>query len=169
LAVLMNSIRLAINSARENHQDIDDLLRAARVVLKLIEARLTMALATGAAQEPGALRDASQEAKLLHDVCSVLGELSMGLAATGRDAIQRAADMIGQSTSSDADLLPFAQDCHDCLRELNEAVQVVQSLQNGMQRCRELLDDAVLRKETSPEVRAEVTALIGRLRGSLSR
>jgi hypothetical protein len=165
----MNSIRLAINSARENHLDIDDLLKAARVVLKLIEARLTLGLATGAAQEAGALRDIVEEVKLLHDVCGVLGELSMGLADTGRDSIQRAAQLIGQSTSSDAELLPFAQDCHDCLNELNAAVKVVQSLQSGARRCHELLDGAILRKEASPEVRAEITALMVRLRGSLSR
>ena len=161
----MNSIRSALRSARENHQDIDDLLKAARVILKLTEVRLTVGLASAAAREPGALSQASREVQGLHSICELLGELSMGLSATGRDSIQHAAQLIQQSEDSDADLVPLVKDCHGCLKELNSAVQVVQSMQSTIRSCQEVLDEAALRSETLPEIRAETAALIGRLRG----
>ena len=156
----MSSAQSALDNAARSSRDIGDLLKAICVILGLSEVRLTQGLETPAE----GLRKVNDDVRQLHNINHVLTELAMGIAVSGRNAIEDATVLIAAVPQAGEEEHRLAQRCHRQLEELSAAVQTILAVQKCMSESQEILEEAVLRRDPSPRLLAEVSSLLSRLR-----
>lgn len=164
----MESVEREIRSGTETGKDVNDLLRAIGVLLRLCEGRLAQHAMSGTTQPAGSHRALVRDISALHAVSGALGEVAVGLANSARDSLNecRARVSAEPSAATTADMLRSA--CDKTLNALDTALLAITTVRNESIKQREVLLETALRKDLSPELRGEIEQLIHRI-GDQSR
>lgn len=164
----MESVEREIRSSTETGQDVNDLLRAIGVLLRLCEGRLAQHAMSGATQPEGSYRALARDISALHAISGALGDVAAGLANSARDSLNECRSRLaaGPTGATPAQMLRSA--CDNTLSALDTALLTVTTVRNESIKQREVLLETALRKDLSPELRGEIEQLIHRI-GDQSR
>ena len=159
----MQSVHQALAATARINQDIDDLLKAIRVILSLSEARLSQGLGL---PPHGGLRAMNDDVRQLHDICQILADLALGIAGDGQESIEEATSLITATYLDESQSESAARECQLQLSTLSAAAQAIVAVKGGLAASNEMLEEAVLRSDPSPRILEDVGLLLSRLRRS---
>lgn len=164
----MESISSALASSAASGKDVNDLLRAIGVLMRLCEGRLTAHALLGPSPPEGSYRSLAADIGALHSLSGALGEVAMGLASTARTSLLDRRDhsaVSGDDTARDERL---REACEKTLQALDTALATLRTVSQESERQREVLLETALRRDLSPLLRDEIDQLLHRI-GDQSR
>lgn len=164
----MQHIRDALVSSAATGVDVNDLLRATNVLLRLCEGRLEAHAMLGPSPPEGSYRALASDFSAFHALSGALGELVMGLATSARNSLAESCSQLSLSASDDSSERALRSACEQTLTALDTAMVTVRTVSEQSARLREVLLETALRRDLPSKLRGEIELLINRI-GEQSR
>ncbi len=164
----MQHIRDALASSAATGADVNDLLRATNVLLRLFEGRLEAHAMLGPSPPEGSYRALASEFSAFHALSGALGELVMGLATSARDSLAESCSQLSVGASEGSSVHALRAACEQTLMALDTAMVTARTVSEESTRMREVLLETALRRDLPSKLRGEIELLINRI-GEQSR
>lgn len=159
----MDEVRRVLGQVSERGRQVNGLLSAIHVLLRMCEARLNDHAQLGSAPPEGALRRLAQDVSELHMLLHGLGGVTRELAIASRaELVATCGQMPGPESGCEE--VGQAQEAYrHTLHALDLAVATVDVVHERCLQDLERLQEAALRKDVSVELREEVGRLLSRI------
>lgn len=157
----MDEVKRVLGQVTERGREVNGLLNAIHLLLRMCEARLNEHAQLGSTPPEGALRRLAQEISGLHMLLHGLGGVTRELAVASRAELVAARRRMPDRASEEVEQTRVAY--QNTLRALDIAVATVDVVHDRCAQDLERLQEAALRKDVSAEVRDELGRLLSRM------
>jgi hypothetical protein len=164
----MEHVTRALEFSTAAGNDINELLNAMRVLLRLCESRLASHSMLGPSPPEGSLRTLAADVNALHTLAGALGEVVAGLAATARAALVDTYSQLPNTAPAGSSEHSLRSACQQTLRMFDVASCTVRTVKEESIKQREVLLEVVLNRDLPSNLRSEIEQLIQRI-GDQSR
>ena len=159
----MEYIRSTLASSASTGNDVNDLLRAIRVLLRLCEGRLAAHALLGPSPPAGSYRSLAADMNALHVLSGAIGEVATGLATSARRSLVESCAQLPANDAQGAAEQALRSDCEKTVEALDTAILTVRTVNDESIKQREIILETALVRDLTPELRAEIDSLINRI------
>lgn len=160
----MQSVVSLLATASRSQEDVQGLMKAVQVILRLSESRLDIGLTEARSEQEGSIRRLRDDLGQLHRLCITLAEMAMALSEPASAALSKAESLLSSDAEGSHETRSLRTALRDSEAELRAVTATAEAVRQRLIDTQDVLDEAVLRRDLPRGVRDEVANLIRRIR-----